>query len=109
MQISKRTFLVTGGGSGLGAATARMLVAAGANVVLADVNPQPGEALAAELGAAARFARTDVTDEAAVTEAIELATRKYGPLSGVVQCAGILGAGAWSARPERTSSHCSSA
>jgi NAD(P)-dependent dehydrogenase (short-subunit alcohol dehydrogenase family) len=93
MQISKRTFLVTGGGSGLGAATARMLVAAGANVVLADVNPQPGEALAAELGAAARFARTDVTDEAAVTGAIELATRKYGPLSGVVQCAGILGAG----------------
>jgi NAD(P)-dependent dehydrogenase (short-subunit alcohol dehydrogenase family) len=93
MQIQGRTFLVTGGGSGLGAATARMLVAAGGNVVLADVNPQPGEGLAAELGAAARFAKTDVTDEAAVTAAIELATRNYGPLSGAVQCAGILGAG----------------
>ncbi len=93
MQIQGRTFLVTGGGSGLGAATARMLVRAGAKVVVADVNPQPGEALVAELGTAALFARTDVTDEAAVTQAIEQGTRKFGPLSGVVQCAGILGAG----------------
>ncbi len=93
MQIAGRTFLVTGGGSGLGAATARMLVDAGGNAVLADVNAPPGEALAAELGPPARFIRTDVTDESAVRAAIELAQRHYGALNGVVQCAGILGAG----------------
>ncbi len=78
MQIAGRTFLVTGAGSGLGAATARMLIAAGGNVVLADVNAPPAEALAAELGPPARFLRTDVTDETAVTAAIELAQRHYG-------------------------------
>ena len=56
MQIQNGVFVVTGGGSGLGAATARMLVEAGAKVVLADVNREAGEALAAELGSAAVFA-----------------------------------------------------
>ncbi|HRH75535.1 MAG TPA: SDR family NAD(P)-dependent oxidoreductase, partial [Zoogloea sp.] len=61
MEINNNVFVVTGGGSGLGAATARMIVARGGKVVLADVNKEAGEALAAELGANARFVTTDVT------------------------------------------------
>ena len=94
MQIQGRTFLVTGGGSGLGAATARMLVGAGANVVVADVNPQPGETLAAELGAAALFVRTDVDRRGGRGAGDRTGARASSVrLSGVVQCAGILGAG----------------
>lgn len=63
MEINNKVFVVTGGGSGLGAATARMIVAAGGKAVLADVNKEAGEAVAAELGAAARFVATDVTSE----------------------------------------------
>ena len=77
MQIAGRTFLVTGAGFGLGAASARMLVAAGGNTVLADVNAPPGRSPGGQLGPPARFLRTDVTDESAVTAAIEL-----GPASG---------------------------
>ena len=63
MEIKGNVFVVTGGGSGLGAATARMIVAAGGKAVLADVNKEAGEALAAELGANARVVATDVTNE----------------------------------------------
>ena len=80
MEIAGRTFLVAGGGSGLGAATARMLSAADANVIVADLK---GEATAN-----ARFVGTDVTDadsvKAAVDEALEL-----GELRGTVNCAGV--------------------
>ena len=55
MEIAGKTFLISGGGSGLGAATAQRLVAEGGSVVLADVNPTAGEQMAAELGAQARF------------------------------------------------------
>jgi NAD(P)-dependent dehydrogenase (short-subunit alcohol dehydrogenase family) len=92
MEIQAGTFLVTGGGSGLGAGSARMLAAAGANVVLADVNQAAGNALAAELGARAKFVHTDVTDEASVGQALDAAQQAFGPLRGLVQCAGILGA-----------------
>ena len=61
MEIKDKVFLVTGAGSGLGAATARNLIDGGAKVVLADVNREAGESLAAELGANARFVETDVT------------------------------------------------
>ena len=90
MELSQKTFLVTGGGSGLGAACARMLAAQGANVILADVNENSGQALAVELGARARFIRTDVTEEAQVQQAIDLAVRTFGGLHGSVQCAGIV-------------------
>ena len=63
MEIKGNVFVVTGGGSGLGAATARMIVAAGGKAVLADVNKEAGAALAAELGANVRFVTTDVTNE----------------------------------------------
>jgi NAD(P)-dependent dehydrogenase (short-subunit alcohol dehydrogenase family) len=89
MQIEGKTFLISGGGSGLGAATAARLVAAGGRVVIADVNPQAGEATAVALGADARFIQTDVTSEAAVQAAVELARNAFGGLHGAVSCAGI--------------------
>ncbi len=89
MQTNASTFIVTGGASGLGAATARMLVQGGGNVILADVNDAQGGALAAELGAQARFVRTDVTDEASAKAAIAAAQSAFGGLQGLVNCAGI--------------------
>lgn len=89
MRISGRTFLVTGGGSGLGGATAAHLVAAGANVVLADINAETGSAHATRLGAQARFAATDVTREEDVQRALDLAAAEFGALDGAISCAGI--------------------
>jgi NAD(P)-dependent dehydrogenase (short-subunit alcohol dehydrogenase family) len=89
MQLQDHTFLVSGGASGLGAACVRMLAGAGANVVIADLNPSAGEALAKELGSRVRFAVTDVTDETSVQGAVTLATQTFGPLHGSIQCAGI--------------------
>ncbi len=89
MELKESVFVVTGGGSGLGAATARMIVAGGGKVVLADVNKAAGEVLAAELGANARFAETDVTNEASAKAAIELAVSTFGKLNGLVNCAGV--------------------
>ena len=88
MQISGKVFLITGGASGLGEATARMFVARGAKVVLADVNTA-GEAFAAELGASAHFIRTDVTLEADGLAAVAAARERFGALHGLVNCAGI--------------------
>ena len=88
MQIANNTFLVTGGSSGLGAACARLLADAGGRVVIADLNQHAGAALAAGLGAA-RFVATDVTDEAAVQNAVQTAVREFGGLHGAVGCAGI--------------------
>ena len=92
MRITNNTFLITGGASGLGAACARRLVAAGANVIIADLSDSVGVQLAAELGDNARFVRTDVTDEASVRAAIQTAIDTFGALHGAINCAGILGA-----------------
>lgn len=89
MQLANHAFLVTGGSSGLGAACVRRFIAQGALVVIADVNELAGQALARELGRGAAFARTDVTDEASVEQAIDMALQ-FGPLRGIVQCAGII-------------------
>lgn len=89
MQIRNHVFLVTGGASGLGAATARLLVAEGASVVLADLDHAAGEKIAAELGPAARFALTDVTSAADAQAAVDLALQSFGHLHGLVNCAGI--------------------
>ena len=89
MQIAGRTFLVSGGGSGLGAATAQLLVNRGAQVILADVNAGTGEEMAALLGDRARFVLTDVSSEAAVRQAVTVAVEVFGALHGVVNCAGI--------------------
>jgi NAD(P)-dependent dehydrogenase (short-subunit alcohol dehydrogenase family) len=89
MQISGSTFIVTGGGSGLGEATVRLLHAGGARVVIADVAAEKGEALVAGLGGNVRFVRTDVTSEAEGHSAVEAAQRHFGGLQGLVNCAGI--------------------
>lgn len=89
MQIQGKTFLISGGGSGLGAATAQRLVDGGGNVVLLDINPTAGEATAVALGERARFVLTDVTSEADVQAAVEEARSTFGGLHGAVSCAGI--------------------
>jgi NAD(P)-dependent dehydrogenase (short-subunit alcohol dehydrogenase family) len=81
LEIKGSTFLVAGGGSGLGAATVRMLGNAGANVVAAD--------LRGERGPNACFVETDVTDEESVRAAVETAREEFGALHGAVNCAGI--------------------
>jgi NAD(P)-dependent dehydrogenase (short-subunit alcohol dehydrogenase family) len=88
MQISNQCFLVTGAASGLGAATARRLAAAGARVVLADLSVEAGEATAGEIGHAAKFVRCNVADEADGRAAVEAASA-FGPLRGLINCAGI--------------------
>ena len=89
MLIRAKTIVVTGGGSGLGAAVARMLVGEGANVVIADVNAEAGTAIVDELGSGAAFIRTDVTQEKDGQAAIDLALARFGHLHGLVNCAGI--------------------
>ncbi len=89
MKIENSTFFVTGGGSGLGAATARNFAENGAKVLLADVDEEAGEATASELGDVAKFVRTDVTDEGSVQAALDTAVETFGYLNGVVNCAGI--------------------
>ena len=89
MDIGGSVFIVTGGASGLGAATTRMLAAAGARVVIADVNRAAGQALEAELGAATRFVPTDVTQEADGQAAVAAACNGFGGLHGLANCAGI--------------------
>ena len=96
MNPSGKTFLITGGASGLGAATARRLLASGAHVLLADLNEDAGQKRATALGAAAHFIKTDITSEEEVAHAVNQAVDLSGKLDGVVNCAGI----AWG---ERTS------
>lgn len=88
MQIKDSVFLVTGGGSGLGAATVRMAVENGAKAVIADVQ-DASAGLAKELGANARFIKTDVTSETDGKAAVELALKEFGGLNVLVNCAGI--------------------
>jgi len=92
MQIQASVFLISGGGSGLGAATARLLAEHGGRVVIADINPEAGDALATELGECARFVQTDVTDEADVQRAINMARDGFGGLHGAICCAGVVAA-----------------
>ncbi|WP_137927706.1 3-hydroxyacyl-CoA dehydrogenase [Cupriavidus sp. 2SB] len=86
MDIQGNVFIVTGGASGLGAGTARMLAAAGGKVVIADLNETAGQALAQELGG--QFVKCDVSSEADGQAAVD-AAQKLGRLAGLVNCAGI--------------------
>ncbi|HLU78283.1 MAG TPA: 3-hydroxyacyl-CoA dehydrogenase [Burkholderiaceae bacterium] len=86
MDIKDKVFIVTGGASGLGAGTVRMLVEHGGKAVIADVQDEAGEALAQELGQV--FVHCDVTQEADGQAAVDAALR-LGPLFGLVNCAGI--------------------
>jgi NAD(P)-dependent dehydrogenase (short-subunit alcohol dehydrogenase family) len=89
VRIDGSAALVTGGGSGLGEATARELVRRGARVALVDLPRSNGAALAAELGAAARFDAADVTSEEQLGAAVAAAAAAFGGLSVLVCCAGI--------------------
>ena len=85
MQIKNSVFLVTGGASGLGAATARMAAEGGAKVLIADM--QDGEAYAKEIGG--RYVKCDVASEADGKAAVDAALKAYGGLHVLVNCAGI--------------------
>ena len=89
MQIKNSTFIVTGGSSGLGAATVQMVIAAGGNAIIADVNKAQGEALAANLGKQARYAECDVIREDQGAAVVAAALKHYGGLHALVNCAGI--------------------
>jgi NAD(P)-dependent dehydrogenase (short-subunit alcohol dehydrogenase family) len=89
VQINGRTFLITGGGSGLGAAAARALADCGAHVVIADLDRQAGEDIARRLGMHAAFVATDVADEAQVAAAVDCALSRFSALHGAISCAGV--------------------
>ena len=95
MQIKDKVFLISGGASGLGAATARRLAKLDGKVVLADLNEAAGAALCAELGDAAHFVRCNVTQESDAQAAVAAARDRFGSLAGLVNCAGV-------GTPERT-------
>jgi NAD(P)-dependent dehydrogenase (short-subunit alcohol dehydrogenase family) len=87
MQLNDVAVVITGGGSGLGAATARAMAAKGARVAVLDVSKENAGAVAAEIKGLALVA--DVTDENAVKQALELAETKHGPARVLINCAGI--------------------
>ena len=90
MQIENKVFLVSGGASGLGAATAEMLVAAGAKVMLVDMNADAVAAQAKKLGANAQSVVADISQEAAAEAAVKAAVAAFGGLHGLVNCAGVV-------------------
>ncbi len=91
-RFDKHCVVVTGGASGIGECTTRAIVAEGGCVVIADLQEERGRALVEELGAAAAFHHTDVTVEENVAGAIAFAEKNFGPLTGMVNNAGIVGA-----------------
>ncbi len=89
MNLKDKTFIITGGGSGLGKGTAEAFVAAGANVVVADVAVDNGKAVADALGDKAVFAECNVTSEESVQKTVDAAIAAFGGLNGAVNCAGV--------------------
>lgn len=89
MKIKDSVFMITGGGSGLGAATARMIVNEGGKVLAVDVNEDAGIQLVNELGESVAFVKADVTDAASAENAINQCMDRFGRLDGLVNCAGV--------------------
>jgi NAD(P)-dependent dehydrogenase (short-subunit alcohol dehydrogenase family) len=89
MKLQDSAALITGGASGLGRAVAEAFLAAGAKVTILDLPREENQTSVAQLGAHAQFAGADVSDEASVLKAIEVAVQKFGPLHIAVNCAGI--------------------
>ncbi len=89
MRVEGACFIVTGGCSGLGAATARMIVEAGGRVVIADLDRDRGQSLALELGENVRFVETDVTRADDAARAVDQAASSFGGLRGLINCAGV--------------------
>lgn len=92
MRVAEHTFVITGGASGLGAATAQHLVAQGAAVVLLDINQSAVEAAAERLGNKALGLACDICDAKQVQQALDTAVKQFGALHGLINCAGIVGA-----------------
>jgi len=89
MQIKNNTFFVSGGASGLGEATVRMIVENGGNAVIADLNADSGKALEDTLGSAALFVKADITNEEEVIAALNHGTARFGAIHGLINCAGL--------------------
>ncbi|KQS33314.1 3-hydroxyacyl-CoA dehydrogenase [Dyadobacter sp. Leaf189] len=89
MQLKDTTALVTGGASGLGEATVRLFVQAGANVVILDLNEAAGQSLEAAFAGQVVFVKTDVSSESEVQNALDLALGRFGNIHIVVNCAGV--------------------
>ena len=89
MKIQGKVFVVTGGASGLGAATATYLVGQGAKVLMVDMNQELGQEMQQRLGEQSVFVKLDVTDEHAVKVFFDNIEQEYGQLNGLVNCAGI--------------------
>ncbi len=85
MHINNHAFLVTGGGSGLGAATAFMLASNGGKVIIADVNEPTGGVH----GPNVHFVKADVTDEVSMQAAVDMCVARFGAIHGLVNCAGV--------------------
>lgn len=92
MKLDGKTFIITGGGSGLGEGAAEVFVEAHANVIVADMSVENGQRVEKALGGAARFAECDVTSAESVRAAIQRALDTFGGLHGAVNCAGIAAA-----------------
>ncbi|MGX1127477.1 SDR family NAD(P)-dependent oxidoreductase [Pseudomonas sp. HLS-6 TE3448] len=92
MHIANKNFIVSGAASGLGAATAEMLIEAGAQVMLVDLNAEAVAAKAQALGPKARYAVADISQEAAAKAAVDAAVEAFGSIHGLVNCAGVVGA-----------------
>ena len=88
-RLDGKVALVTGGGSGIGAAICRAYAEQGARVLVAEINPNNGESVAREIGEAGAFYRTDVTDLQSVRQAVNEAVGRFGRLDILVNCAGI--------------------
>lgn len=89
MKIEGKVFVVTGGASGLGAATATHLIGKGAKVIMVDMNHALGEEMQKRLGEKSKFVQLDVTDEVAVEQFFKNVEQDYGQLNGLINCAGI--------------------
>ncbi len=89
MNLQNKIFAITGAASGLGLATAQMIVANGGKAVLLDINTTAGQEAEKQLGEDALFVSTDVTNEESVQNALDLAISTFGGLHGVINCAGI--------------------
>lgn len=89
MQCSKKTFVISGGASGLGLATAELLIYAGSQVVIFDIDDKKGELAQAKLGDNSLFFQVDICSGEGVANAVEKASKAFGSISGLINCAGI--------------------
>ncbi len=92
MRLAKKTALITGGASGLGASAAERFAAEGCDVCVCDIQDEPGEAFAATLGGKAFYQHCDVTNEEEVAAAVDAAVTRFGHLDIIFHSAGIVGA-----------------